>query len=165
MTKDEGTHKNIRKNIIKELDKMNIECFKSHIGKGDVQTFSENNIPLTEPDILIDRNGRQTIIEIEFISTPRQLMGIAYATLNATRYKCLKLNDKISNLSLVVVLGLRKNNKITENKKNQISEIVKIIKAQYKGKAKFNVIYYDEEKILCTKLNEILNIKEEIKCA
>jgi len=130
MTKDYGKHEKIRKDILRKLDGK-AEFRSSHDDRGDIKFFmkvDERRIDLAEPDILVKKDDRILIVEIELSTSPKHLLGVAFAIDSSEQGEYNKQPIDVKKKSLLLVLDSSSVCKKGSRKPRQLQEVKSIIK-------------------------------------
>lgn len=132
MKKESDLHRQIREDLLNKLgdicERGDIEeYYWSHDVVGDIRFYNhtcEEKIFLAQPDIVvIDKNGRVLVIEIELINTPKHLLGVASAINSSSLGKFYRKNIDISNMSMLLVLNFDDITKKGSGKQTQIDSL------------------------------------------
>lgn len=134
MTKDKGTHKVIREEIFKKVKSLKgiDKAHCSHGDDGDIYFFKKTNgkrIDFARPDILLIRKDRRAlIVEIELSDSPKHLMGVACAVYSSGDSTHKRQPINIEKKALLLVLNSKKICKKDSGKPEQIKEIKSLIR-------------------------------------
>jgi hypothetical protein len=113
--------------MLKDYD----ELYCSHDNGEDIKFFrriNDRNIHLAEPDIVVKKNNRILVVEIELSNSPKHLMGVAFAVHSSERGEFKKQPINIKQKSLLLILDSNKIFKSGSGKPKQIQEIKSLIK-------------------------------------
>lgn len=140
MAIDKDKHQQIRIDILKNIDWKGT-IYSSHERKGEIHFSRINNgepISLAYPDIVLQKEDKILIVEIEKTNTPKHLLGVAFAIHSSNNGKfgkgvknLIDLKDKKMSLILVLdseKLCINKPGKRESGKPDQIKEIKSLIK-------------------------------------
>ncbi len=125
-------HREIRERILNDFEG-GAELYSSHTGKGDIAFFKDeigSHSALSYPDVLICKDGRTLIIEIETGNKPKLLLGVASANYHSNIGKQNNELIDISRKSLLIVLPSLEIDKKGSGKPRQISKVKELIQKQ-----------------------------------
>ncbi len=138
MTNDDKAHRDIREAIISHLRKSvrKEDIHYSHGEKGKIDLFykldNKKRIYLSEPDILVEKEAMQLVIEIEGSDSPKHILGVACATKLSQCYRLSedKIEHSLLDPSLLIVLGATTQGKKGSRKTLQLPRITKLIRSR-----------------------------------
>ena len=129
MTKDYKKHREIRKGILRKLDRK-VEFLSSH-DNGTITFFrkiDERCIHLAEPDIVIIKDDRILVVEVELSNSPKHLLGVAFAIYSSDQGEYGKRPINLKKKSLLLVLDYPRVCKKGSGKPKQLQEVRSLIK-------------------------------------
>jgi len=148
MISDEGRHEEIRERVVEVLQKgayKDYEVISSPGSEGDIDLFSvvgkENpygeavaaRVHLFRPDLIVEKEGRSLVIEIESGSTPKRLLGVAMATFMAEKIEYSGTVRDLGERSLLIILDNENDRVLMEggNKGLQISYLIAQVREKF----------------------------------
>jgi hypothetical protein len=158
MTLDYGRHRKIRREIIDNL-KDSEEIYCSHEDEKNIKFFRKiegRNIHLAEPDIVVKKDNRILVVEIELSNSPKHLMGVSFAIHASEQCEYKKQSIDIKQKSLLLVLDSKKIFKKGSGKPKQIQEIKSLIN----NLLRFEYFYIVTEETAVDVINRWIHDKE-----
>lgn len=148
MGKDKGRHRQMRDKLLEIIeDRPNKEQIRtSHDEKGDIKLkWSDKGPIMSEPDLIVTKDGCVLIIEIELSSAPKHILGVIHANAFGKLAILRKMSPiRMASPSVLVVLD-NSRGQITKPGSEKALQLVAILGDKTASERLDYDIVYDEE--------------------